>query len=145
MELYASAVKTAFEKKNTFEKLMASKCFNVVLSEDEKKEPVMLSMLMKAKAMGGGFDIMKKVVEKQSTTKKKKNKKDYVSNGYGVVRKWQQKKQNKPQTETSPNTGDGFDEVRQIAENPTPIKKQSLMRPLEVDPSKKERDRKKRK
>jgi len=138
-ELFEQAVKTANEKKKSFEKIMSTQCFDVVLSEEEKKDPVMKSMLLRAKAMGGGFDIMKRVVEEQRTTKKKNHKNDYVSNGYGIVRKWQQSKQNKPNKETNPNSGDGFDEVRQIAKKPLPIKKKSLMQPLEVNPPKKQR------
>ena len=137
IELYASAVSTANEKKKNLEKMMASQCFDIVLSEEEKKDPVIKSMLLKAKAMGGGFDIMQKLVDKQRTTKKNKTKKDSVSNGYGIVRKWQQQKQNKAPKETNPNSGDGFDEVMQIALKPLPVKKQSLMQPLEVDPPKK--------
>lgn len=91
----------------------------------------------KAKATGGGFDIMKKVVEKQRTTKKKKDPKDYFSNGYGIVKKWQQKKQNKTPKETNPQTGDKFDLMQKVVEHPTPIKKQSLMAPLEKYPKKK--------
>lgn len=136
-ELFASAVHAANEKKKTFEKLMASKCFDATLSEEEEKDPVILSMLMRAKAMGGGFDIMKKVVEKQRTTKKKKNKKKYFTNGYGIVKKWQQKKQNKPPKETNPQTGDQFDVMQEVVKHPTPIKKQSLMAPLEKYPKKK--------
>lgn len=92
---------------------------------------------VKAKAMGGGFDIMKKVVEKQRTTKKKKTKKKYFTDGYGIVKKWQQKKQNKPPKETSPQTGDQFDVMQEVVKHPTPIKKQSLMEPLEKYPKKK--------
>ncbi len=136
-ELYASAVKTANEKKKLHEKIMASKCFDIILSKEERNDPVIKSMLMRAKAMGGGFDIMKKVVDKQRTTKKKKHKKDYVSNGYGIVKKWQQKKQNKPPKETNPQTGDQFDVMQMVVEHPTPIKKQSLMEPLEKYPKKK--------
>ena len=68
-ELYAAAVKVAHDKKKTFEKIMSSKCFDIHLSKEEMSDPVIKSMLMKAKAMGGGFDIMKKVVKKQRTTK----------------------------------------------------------------------------
>jgi len=91
----------------------------------------------KSKAMGGGFDIMKKVVKKQRTTKDKNTKKDYTSNGFGIVKKWQEKKQNKPPKETSPQTGDQFDVMRKVVEHPTAIKKESLMAPLEKYPKKK--------
>lgn len=136
-ELFASAVQVANEKKKLTEKLMASGCFDIILSADEKKDPVILSMLRRAEAMSGGRDIMKKVVEKQRTTKKKKTKKDYFTNGWGIVKKWQEEKQNKPQKETNPQTGDKFNVMKMVVKHPTPIKKQSLMAPLEKYPKKK--------
>jgi len=92
---------------------------------------------IEAKAMGGGFDIMKKVVKKQRTKKKKKDPKEYFSNGYGIVKKWQEKKQKKSPKETNPQTGDKFDLMQKVVEHPTPVKKQSLMAPLEKNPPKK--------
>lgn len=112
-ELYASAVQVAYEKKKR------------------------IDILRRAEAMSGGRDIMKKVVEKQRTTKPKKRKKDYFTNGWGIVKKWQEKEQNKPPKETNPQTGDKFDVMQQVVKHPTPIKKQSLMAPLEKDPPKK--------
>jgi len=98
---------------------------------------VQAAMLKRAEAMSGGRDIMKKVVEKQRTTKKKKTKKDYFTNGWGIVKKWQEEKQNKPQKETNPQTGDKFNVMKMVVKHPTPIKKQSLMAPLEKYPKKK--------
>lgn len=136
IQLYALAVHTANEKKKTFEKLMASKCFSITLTAEEFNNPVVKAMLMKAKAMGGGFDIMKQVVKKQRTTPDTSTK-DYDTNGHGIVKKWQEKKQNKPPKETNPQTGDKFDVMQQVVKHPTPTKKQSLMAPLEIYPKKK--------
>lgn len=136
-ELYSSAVRAANEEKKNFEKLLVSGCFDAHLSEEESKNPVILAMLRRAVAMGGGMDIMKKVVEKQRTTKKKKTKKDYFTNGWGIVKKWQEKKQNKPPKETNPQTGDKFNVMKMVVKHPTPVKKQSLMEPLEKNPPKK--------
>ena len=83
----------------------------------------------------GGFDIMKKLVDKLRTIKQKPNKKDYYTNGWGIVRKWQQEQQHKS-TKNKPRS-DGFDIMQQTVKNPEPIKKESLMEPLEKDPPKK--------
>lgn len=99
---------------------------------------VVKDAMKKAKAMGGGRDIMKKVVEKQRTTKpKKKRKKQYFTNGWGIVKKFQEREQNKPPKETNPQTGDKFDVMQKVVKHPAPIKKESLMAPLEKNPPKK--------
>jgi len=83
----------------------------------------------------GGMDIMKRLVDKLRTVKKKPGKKDYYTNGWGIVKKWQEKQQNKPAKDKS--RSDGFDIMQQVVKHPEPIKKESLMEPLEKYPPKK--------
>lgn len=98
----------------------------------------------KNKPFSGGRDIMKRLVERQRTVKKKPKQKGYFTDGWGIVKKWQEKQQNKPPTETQPGISDGFDIMRQIKEHPVPIKtKESLMEPIEENPKKKPNNRKK--
>lgn len=83
----------------------------------------------------GGRDIMKRLVEKLRTVKKKPGKKDYYTNGWGIVKKWQEKQQHKSPKNDSKD--DGFDIMQQVVKHPKPIKKKSLMDPLEKNPPKK--------
>jgi hypothetical protein len=65
-----------------------------------------------------GFNIMKELVEKQTGRKVDPG----FSDGYGIVRKWQHQHQGQP--DTPPETGaDGFSIVKDVVENPTPVKK----------------------
>lgn len=83
----------------------------------------------------GGRDIMKKLVEKLRTVKKKPDKKEYYTNGWGIIKKWQKEQQHKS-TKDIPKS-DGFDIMKQVFKHPEPIKKESLMDPLEKYPLKK--------
>ena len=83
----------------------------------------------------GGMDIMKRLVDKLRTVKKKNQNKNYYTNGWGIVKKWQEQQQHKSK-ENKPRS-DGFDIVQQVVKHPEPIKKKSLMEPLEKDPPKK--------
>lgn len=90
---------------------------------------------IKADAMEGGFDIMKQLVEKTRTKKKKNQNKQYYTDGYNIMRKWQRKDTGRPFKKTEPIKED-FSIMRQIQEHPVPIKKEkkkSLMEPIEVD------------
>lgn len=89
----------------------------------------------------GGMDIMKRLVDKLRTVKKKNDKKDYFTNGWGIVKKWQEQKQNKP-PKNKPRD-DGFDIMQQVVKHPEPVKKKSLMEPLEQDPPKKPKTKRK--
>lgn len=93
----------------------------------------------KVQAMGGGFDIMKKLVEKTRTKKKKTQNKQYYTDGYSILRKWQRKQTGRPFKETEPGIKEDFTVMRQIKEHPVPVKKEkkkSLMEPIEVNPPK---------
>jgi hypothetical protein len=83
----------------------------------------------------GGMDIMKRLVDKLKTKKKKPEKKDYYTNGWGIVKKWQEGQQHK--TRKNKSQSDGFDIMQQVVKHPEPIKKESLMEPIEKDPPKK--------
>jgi len=83
----------------------------------------------------GGMDIMKKLVDKLRTVKKKPGKKDYYTNGWGIVKKWQEGQQHK--SKKNDPRSDGFDIMQQVVKHPEPIKKESLMEPIEKDPPKK--------
>lgn len=76
---------------------------------------------------GGGRDIMKRLVDKLRTVKKKPGKKDYYTNGWGIVKKWQEKQQNKS-PKNNPKD-DGFDIMQQVVQHPEPIKKESFEEP----------------
>jgi len=134
-EFYASAIRTANERKKLFEKLMSTNCFRITLSSEDLDDPVVKAMFMRAQAMGGGFDIMKQVVEKTRTKKKKNQNKQYYTDGYNIMRKWQRKDTGRPFKKTVPIKED-FSIMRQIQEHPVSIKKEkkkSLMEPIEVD------------
>jgi len=90
---------------------------------------------LKADAMEGGFDIMKQLVNKTRTKKKKNQNKQYYTDGYNIMRKWQRKDTGRLFKKTVPIKED-FSIMRQIQEHPVPIKKEkkkSLMEPIEVD------------
>ncbi len=107
------------------------------VEESPEKTAVRLAMKIakEIKPETGGMDIMKRLVEKLRTTKKKKDKKDYYTNGWGIIRKWQKEQQHQS-TKNKPNS-DGFDIMQEVVKHPEPIRKKSLMEPLEKDPPKK--------
>lgn len=89
----------------------------------------------KISPFGGGRDIMKRLVEKLRTIKKEKpEEKGYFTDGWGILKKWQERKQKKP-SQAQP---DGFDVMQLLVKHPVPIKKEkeSLMKPIEVNPPK---------
>jgi len=76
----------------------------------------------KAGYMTGGRDIMKKLVKKlrsEQGLKTPEHGKEYETGGFNILKKWQEKKEKKPVSESE----QGFDIMKQVKKNPEPIKK----------------------
>jgi hypothetical protein len=73
-----------------------------------------VKLVLEVVAPAPGFDIMQRLIKKP---------KGPGSGGFGAVRKLERRMQQRPDTPPEPNATEGFSIVKNILDNPTPVKK----------------------
>jgi len=104
-------------EKRQLKKILQDTKYGEELDNNEEYRDIVTAAMENTGYMSGGMDIMKKLIEEQSGRKIDKS----FTNGFGILQKWQKQKQKNIKNPVSEPDGEGFDIMKKIVKNPTPI------------------------